>query len=212
MRLYISGIKPFMNLQGLELVTNTRRKRIQAYVQTADKARCLVAGLLLRNVCGVTDDEQLMNGANGKQYLKNGSICFNISHSGDYVVLATADCEVGVDIEKIAPYSGAVAARCFTERELEWLQTQKTDEAFCRLWTAKESIMKATGLGFSLSPETFCVLPMDASAHFIAGETWFLDWLIYDSHVICGATHRKPETTEKIILDTYDLLVKPNKL
>ena len=198
MRLYISGIQSFMNLKGLELVTNSRRSRIQAYVQTADKARCLVAGLLLRKVCGVTDDEQLITGANGKLYLKNTGMYFNISHSGDYVVLAVADNEVGVDIEKIEPYNNAVAARCFTERELEWLQTQRTDETFCRLWTAKESVMKASGLGFSLPPETFCVLPMDASAHFIAGANWFLEWLVHDGHVICGATKNKAEKTEVI--------------
>ena len=133
MQLFISGIQPFMNLQGLELVTDSRKRRIQAYVRPEDKARRLVAGLLLRNVCGVTDDSQLMYGKNGKPYLKDKSIYFNLSHSGDYVVLAVADYEVGVDIEKIEPYDHAIAARCFTQGESEWLQSQGTDEAFYRL-------------------------------------------------------------------------------
>jgi phosphopantetheinyl transferase len=198
MQLFISGIHPFMDLNGIELVTAERRERIHAYIQSEDKARALVAVLLLRRFCGITDDSQLMYGKNGKPYLKNKNIYFNISHSGDYVVLAIADNEVGVDIEKIEPYDHAVAARCFTRQESEWLQSQGTDEAFCRLWTAKESIMKSSGLGFALSPETFCVLPMDESAHFIDGENWFLEWRVHDGHVICCATHGMAEKTEVI--------------
>ena len=64
------------------------RKKICTYVQAADKARCLAAGLLLRRICGVTDDVQLWHGENGKPYLRKGGIYFNISHSGKYAVLA----------------------------------------------------------------------------------------------------------------------------
>jgi len=198
MRLYISGIQAFKGLSGMELVTAERRKRIQQYVQPADKARCLVAGLLLRRVCGVTDDSQLALGENGKPYLKDRHLYFNISHAGDYVVLATADNEVGVDIEKTCPYDNAIAARCFTSAEKKWLQDQGTDEAFFYLWTAKESVMKGSGLGLSLPPETFCILPVDSSPHTIDGRTWFLDWSVHDGHIICGAMLGKAEETELI--------------
>ena len=202
MQLFISGIRSFMGLSGIELVTVKRRERIHAYIQAADKARALVAGLLLRQFCGVTDDSQLAYGKNGKPYLKDkggssaGGIYFNLSHSGDYVVLAVADNEVGVDIEKVTPYSDAVAARCFTQRELEYLQSKRTNEAFYRLWTAKESVMKASGLGFSLPPETFDVMPMDASAHIIAGKTLFFHCLQYEGHMICCATQDKFDKME----------------
>ena len=205
MMIYIGGIQPFMNLQGLELVTNARRKRIQAYIKPEDKARCLVAGLLLRKVCDVAGDEQLTASKNGKPYLRNSGMYFNISHSGEYVVLAVADNEIGVDIEKIAPYDQAIAVRCFTERELEWLQSQGADEAFYRLWTAKESVMKASGLGFSLPPETFSVLPMDASAHTIAGNAWFLHWLLYEGHMICCAIG---DRTEKMEVYDHETLIR----
>ena len=190
----------------MELVTNARQRRIQAYIRAEDKARSLVAGLLLRRICGVTDDCQLMTGENGKPYLKNGGMYFNISHSGDYVVLAAADSEVGVDIEKVTSYSDAVAARCFTPEEREWMRREGDNEAFFRLWTAKESVMKASGLGFSLSPETFCVLPMDTSAHRVAGKSWFLDWLAYDGHIICSAIEGKAEKSETVTINSSDLL------
>ena len=195
-----------MSLDGIDLVTGARRTRIGTYVQPADQARCLVAGLLLRTVCGVTADSQIGFGENGKPHLKNGDMYFNISHSGDYVVLATADGEVGVDIEKVVPADDAVATRCFTEEERKWMQSQKHDEAFFTLWTAKESVMKGTGLGLSLPPETFCVLPIDTSPHYIDSRVWFLNWLDYNGHIICIATHDKAEKLEWVTVPSDELI------
>ena len=195
-----------MNLAGIELVACARRERIHGYVQLADKARCLVAGLLLRQICGVTEDCQLIYGGNGKPYLKSGDAYFNISHAGDYVALAVANCEVGVDIEKVSAYSDAVAARCFTPPEREWLRGEGCDEAFYRLWTAKESVMKASGFGFSLPPEAFSVLPLDSSAHSIAGKPWFLDWLSFSGYIICRATDGEAGKTEVTTITPGGLL------
>jgi hypothetical protein len=46
--IYIIGIQPFMELSGIDLVTDSRKERIHAYIQTAVKARCLAAGPLLQ--------------------------------------------------------------------------------------------------------------------------------------------------------------------
>ena len=195
---------------GIDLVTAARRARIGAYMQPADQARCLVAGLLLRKVCDVTDDSQLHFGEQGKPYLKNSGMYFNISHSGDYVVLATANNEIGVDIEKVTDqktFSNAVAERCFTVEERRWMQGQKNiHEAFLTLWTAKESVMKGTGLGLSLPPETFCVLPTDSSPHHIGGRIWFFDWLDYNGHIICTATHDKAEKLEYVTVSPNEFV------
>ncbi|MDR3013210.1 MAG: 4'-phosphopantetheinyl transferase superfamily protein [Chitinispirillales bacterium] len=205
-RIYVSDIRDFMGLDGIGLVTDARRKRIDRFIKTEDKARCLAAGLLLRLICGVTDESHLTYGNHGRPRLKNGNGYFNISHSGNYAILATADDEVGVDIEVIAPYDEAVINRCFTPEECEWMRREENDEAFFRLWTAKESIMKATGLGFSLPPESFSVLPIDASEHRIVGKSWFLDWMIYDGHVICRAVEGVSIETEMITVSSSGLI------
>ena len=217
MRIYISGIKEFLSLRGVELVTEKRRERISAYMREQDKARSLVAGLLLRHACGVTDDSMLAFGEKGKPYLTSGRMHFNISHSGEYVVLALAGREVGVDIEKIRPYPAAVAEKVFTAAEREWLYSQKSDEVFYRLWTAKESIMKASGLGLSMAAGSFCVLPGHVPEAFGAlrcdtpgcsanGRAWYLDWLSFDGHMICRAIAESNESTELIIASPTDLL------
>jgi 4'-phosphopantetheinyl transferase len=208
MKIYVSNIRPQMALSGIELVTESRKKRIGAYIRAGDKARCLTAGLLLRQFCGVTDDSQLYYGENGKPYLKYPIVpspgvanelpdalrFFNISHSGDYAALAVSDREVGIDIEKTALYSEAAAARCFSPEEREWMNSQ--DGSFSRIWTAKESLMKAIGTGFSLSPSSFCVLPIDSSAHEILGRRWFFDWHTFDGYIICRVIEDKDEETE----------------
>jgi len=204
-QVYLCNIQEFPSLNGLNLVTDSRKKSIHAYLRDGDKARCLVAGLLLRQICGVMEDSQLTYGGNGKPYLKNSTMYFNISHSDDYVVLATSNHEIGVDIEKITSFEERVAFRCFTQQELEWMAHEGGNEAFFRLWTAKESVMKASGLGFSLPPETFSVLPMDASVHHI-GKTWFLDWILYDDYIICLAIEGKREKYEVITIASNDLL------
>ena len=208
-QVYICNIQAFLSLNGLNLVTDSRKESIRAYVQNKDKARCLVSGLLLRQICGVTEDSQLVYGNNGKPYLKNSTMYFNISHSGDYVVLAISNREIGIDIENIerkAPYSSKVAARCFTKQECEWMG-EGDNEPFFRLWTAKESIMKASGFGFSLPPESFCVLPMDGSAHYIVGKNWFLEWILYDDYIICLAIEREADKSEIITIMPDELLI-----
>jgi len=185
MNIYINSIHPHMDLSGIELVTAARQKRIERYMRAEDKARCLTAGLLLRRVCGVTDDSQLYYGGQGKPYLKDGGPFFSIAHSGDYVVLATAEREVGVDIEKVTEYSEAVEARCFTAEEQKWLNGDP--ERFYRIWTAKESVMKATGLGFSLAPNSFCTLPFDSSPRVISGRNWCFDWVSFEGYLVCCA-------------------------
>ena len=198
MRLYICNINDFLDLKGIELVTANRLKRIHAFKFDADKARALVSGLLLRCFCGVTDDNDLWYGNNGKPYLKDNGLFFNISHSGDYVVLGTAGCELGVDIEIVKPFPGNVAGRFFTPEECDYLNTENTNEAFFRIWTAKESVMKGSGLGLSMSPESFSVLPIDSSGHMIRDRLWFLEWFSFDNHIICRSIEDKNEETEII--------------
>jgi 4'-phosphopantetheinyl transferase len=84
---------------------------------------------------------------------------FNISHSGDYVVVAFSDCPVGIDIEKNKGNRLKVAQRFFTQQELNDLflfaEEQEQVDYFYQLWTLKESYMKAIGKGISMSLDSF---------------------------------------------------------
>jgi 4'-phosphopantetheinyl transferase len=97
-------------------------------------------------------------GPYGKPSVRNSpnDMQFNLSHSNDLMVLAVCGRgSVGVDIEKEDPHFPAaeIAARYFCEREKNAINQADEEtglSAFFRLWTAKEAVTKATGLGLSL--------------------------------------------------------------
>ncbi len=85
---------------------------------------------------------------NGRPYVDG--LAVSISHSRSLVaVAAAADGPVGVDVEDVYPREvRGLARRWFDPSELEWM-AQQPDElvAFLTLWTAKEAVGKALGLG-----------------------------------------------------------------
>ena len=89
--------------------------------------------------------------SNEKPRLISGrGLCFNISHSGDYVALALSDDEVGCDIQEIRPYNPKVAKRNYCLNETLYIEnSENKDESFIRLWALKESVLKFTGKGIA---------------------------------------------------------------
>jgi len=190
MKLYIHRILASADLTGEKLLTPQRRARLAKYIRPQDQASCLAAGLLLRYAFG--DLPEPLQNAQGKPYFPHGPH-FNLSHSGEYVILGVSDHSLGVDVEQLGDCDERVARRCYTAKELEWLHAQADPAAFYRLWTAKESIMKATGLGFSLPPESFCVLPVENGPHTIGARQWFLRWWELPGYALCCATATEEE-------------------
>ena len=188
MKIFYCNINEFDDLAGIELLSSDRRTRVERYRALSSKKECLTAGLLLRMVLGADYESRLCANVHGKPQLKNENLFFNLSHSGNYVVLAVSDNEIGIDIEKIASYNWNVVEKCCTVNEKEWLKQQSNEQAFYHLWTGKEAVMKATGLGFSIKPESFDLLPIENGAHEIHDLIWYLTWFELDRHQICIAS------------------------
>lgn len=91
-------------------------------------------------------------GERGKPYFEDIPLYFNLSHSGDYVLCAVSEREVGADIQRFQPVDAMkLAKRFFPEPECEALSrcegTQERQELFFRLWARKEAYGKLTGEG-----------------------------------------------------------------
>lgn len=91
---------------------------------------------------------------------------FNLSHSGDWITLAIhLFLPVGIDIECEAPPeidTLSNSPELFTLNERGHLATitdrSQKAEMFLKLWRSKEAIMKATGKGFALTPNSIELL------------------------------------------------------
>lgn len=83
------------------------------------------------------------------------SVDFNLSHSGDVVVIAlTTPGPIGIDLEakSEAPSAVRLADRFFSAEEhafLESLPEERRAAAFLHCWTCKEALLKATGEGLA---------------------------------------------------------------
>lgn len=91
-------------------------------------------------------------GERGKPYFERIPLYFNLSHSGDYVLCAVSEREVGADIQRFQPVDMMrLAKRFFSEPECQELvrceETRERQELFFRLWARKEAYGKLTGEG-----------------------------------------------------------------
>ena len=99
--------------------------------------------------------------AYGKPSVAGAGLHFNVSHSGDWAMLAvSAEQEVGIDIERIDPsfVQEQIPERFFSPREVAQLRSLPPSEqtgAFFRCWTRKEAYIKARGLGLALALDSF---------------------------------------------------------
>jgi len=158
---FITDCSPLEDTQlfsrAYALLSEERREKADFYRFPKDKMLSVVAGLYIKLIeqsyGNVTADEK------GK--LHAAGVEFNLSHSGHYVAFAVSDRPVGVDIEAVGRNMD-IARRVMTEEEykdyIDTVEDKDREDVFIRMWTAKESYMKALGLGFRLAPETFRVL------------------------------------------------------
>lgn len=86
----------------------------------------------------------------------------NWSHSGERLLVALGHgYAVGADLERRRPRARALALaeRFFAREEFEWLSTLPAsvrEDAFVRLWCAKEAVLKAHGHGLSFGLQRLC--------------------------------------------------------
>lgn len=100
----------------------------------------------------------------GKLALDRAGLQFNLSYSQHLALLGfTRNGAIGVDIERIQPIDEmeAIAALCFSPDEQRvWHQLQPAERlhVFYGIWTRKEAVIKALGMGLSYPLQQFTVL------------------------------------------------------
>lgn len=168
---------------ALAFLPPARREKTERVRPEEDKLRSMAAGLLLRRVLNVREDGDLRCGEFGKPELTGEGPHFNLSHGGNYVILAVGGTPLGVDVEPLSERVPTVSPRFFHPGEWEWLGDDLAPDHFFHLWTRLESVLKADGRGLLWEEREFSV--MDDSC------PWYIETLIHDSHIIsCAAGER----------------------
>ncbi|GKX30040.1 4'-phosphopantetheinyl transferase [Vallitalea longa] len=146
------------------IVSSEKKNKILKFRSKKDAQRSLFGDLLARYViCNKLNikNEQLEFDVNkyGKPNLiRPEGYHYNISHSGDWVVCAFDNHPIGIDVEVIKPIDFNIAKKFYTEFEYTDLMNQKENNRlnyFYRLWTLKESYIKADGKGLSIPLNSF---------------------------------------------------------
>ncbi len=127
-----------------------RKTRADTVRRRSGKLRCLAGEALVRYALGA--DVLLAQDQWGKPYPVNKpGLHFNLSHSGDWVVIAWGSSPVGIDIEQIRSNVKweLLLKRHFTPEEQSFVLEKDAIARFFELWTAKESYLKYLGQGLT---------------------------------------------------------------
>ena len=142
-------------------ISEAKQERIKTAKRAETKASLLAGELLVRaalknaldleNVKIAVDDH-------GKPYLpEHPEVHFNLSHSANIAVCTVSDVPCGVDIEQISkPHEVMAMANRFlsVKEHAAVLMSPNPNEAFCRLWSLRESYVKMRGVGFEIGLST----------------------------------------------------------
>lgn len=134
----------------LPLVSEQRREQALRYKHTHGQFCCLKSWLMLvegMRELGIRELGNWKYNEHGKPYIE-GAPYFSISHCKAGIAVAVSDEPVGIDIEGIRHAEDDLIKRVCSAREQQTIaESADPDRAFTRLWTQKEAVVKAQGVG-----------------------------------------------------------------
>ena len=171
---HFSFVSNFVDIQ--------RKEKAERYMNEKDQLLSFGAGYLLKKYL---PNKEIKYTESGKPYLESGP-CFNLSHSGEYVVLAIHPSrEVGIDIERI------------NKNKIDGIQFVLNDdeksisdiEMLFKIWSNKESLIKCTSTGLK-DIKNVSGLPPEGM-RIVLEETYYLKSMIYEGYSLSLALKGK---------------------
>ena len=114
-----------------------------------------------------------------KKPIKDG-VFFNISHSHGLVVFVEADSPIGIDVEKVRNVDDKLKRFVSSDEEFDGI---KTNEDFFKVWTSKESLVKAEGTGVRVRPPKIPALPFNG-AKIYNEKNYFSKQIKFEDYII----------------------------
>ncbi|RYE26807.1 MAG: 4'-phosphopantetheinyl transferase superfamily protein [Sphingobacteriaceae bacterium] len=134
------------------------------------------------------------------QQIDSAGLYFNVSHTGDWILIGIAANSIGVDLEKIdASFidQNLLEFSCSSAEKIFIQSAANPVESFYQLWTKKEALLKATGKGLT---DNLAQVPSLDGIHEVSGliigseENWqMINFEIDEKHT--GSTAFIPVKT-----------------
>lgn len=167
------------SLEQQKYLTKQEHRDIGKYKFEEDRNRALVSKTVLMELLShYTNtkymDLNIMRNMYGKPYVKSSDIRYNISHSGQVIMIGFGRCTaLGVDIEIIRHIDGykKLAQNLYAEEEYMAIQSL---EEFFRYWTKKEAYLKALGTGLNKNLNSFTIIDNEI----IDGRKCLKNWCV----------------------------------
>ncbi len=134
---------------------------VMRYKNDSDRKSRLLARLMLLETLKQYGKEGLITTWDLGKYKKpfiQGWMEFNISHSGNLVLFAYSEQELGIDIEQKKELNYQDIMACLHSKEQELIvSSDNPSETFYDVWVRKEALMKALGIGIT-SGDRYCAI------------------------------------------------------
>lgn len=204
----LRGLRPAMERFRAAL-DESELERAGRFRFEEDRERFIAGHGMMREVLGgalSADPASLRfeRGPHGKPFLPGAGLRFSFSDTKDAVLVAISpDMEIGVDLETFSRRvdHDAVAGHYFTGdevRSLSGLAEPERKRGFLELWTRKEAVLKATGVGIMEDLRNLSVLGPTSRMRITHPELLRMaeplyqvrSWIIGDLHIASLAAPR----------------------
>jgi phosphopantetheinyl transferase len=143
-----------------------------SYAFWKDQLRTEVGLILIQHLltnAGIDEQrlQTLTRNRFGKPFLPHHNLDFNVSHSENIVVAAFSTTKsVGIDIEHNRSVDVAAYRSFFHPQERSFIESANTLNKFFEVWTKKESLLKARGVGFQVDLATVNIFKSTDEQHY----------------------------------------------
>jgi len=131
---------------------------------------------------------------NGAPLPQNG-VFFSLSHKSKYVAGVCSFSKVGIDVENMKKRSRAILD--YAVGDSEWEQAlEKNWKMFYRIFTSKESVLKANGKGIAYLKKCKLIKVPDNDTMVMefAGKLWTTKQIYFDNHICSLASELESYT------------------
>jgi 4'-phosphopantetheinyl transferase len=149
----------------LAALSDAERQRCLRLRRSPDRLRFACTRMVLRRLLAARlktgeTDICLEMGPFGKPQLAYGlPLHFNLSHAGRYALIAlSTNGEVGVDIEAVTAEADILSG-VLTRSELQYCSESRSGRALFQIWSGKEAVLKAWGVGVAEHLPCVSVVP-----------------------------------------------------